>query len=367
MNTKISENQSKVISTRRALRDEARFPGKAYFIILITTIILLIAFLISFLVVFFREDSSESEFSPEWNFDNNTTQNIDTTQKSIGGNLPGKTVAKRSSYLSTTGSNVSYISDAIGARNVILIDLDTYSSIAEKSADTKIYPASMTKVMSLLVACENLQSLGKTFEITQDVVDYSIQMGGSGVGLKVGDVLSAQDLLYLTAYQSDTIAIITLANHIAGSEADFVKMMNNKVAQLGLKNTNFANSTGLHDPNNYTTCREMAAILAYALENPLCRELLTNYKGYRAGDKYMVYSSWYSGRFDDNPRLNTVTVSGGKTGYIDESGFCLASYAVGRSNGKQYIQVIVGQPKGSGYREDISVRDIKYVYNNFAK
>ena len=383
MNTKIPQNQNGAhnsapshnqnVRRRHVQRDVARVPGKTYFLILVTTVILLFAFLLSFVVVLLKYKVDDSPFSSEWGSDTNLdgsfggNSNVNTSNVSIGGNLPGKTVAKRTSYISSRASDVEYITDAIRARNVILVDLDSYQSIVEKSADTKMYPASMTKIMSLIIACENVKDLGQTFVVTQDIVDYSVRMGGSGVGLKVGDELSVQDLMYLTAYQSDTIAVIMLANCVAGSEAEFVKLMNAKAQQLKLTNTQFANCTGLHDPNNYTTCREMAAILAYALENPLCYELLTSYKGYRAGGKYLVYSSWYSGRFDDKPRLNTVTVTGGKTGYIDESGFCLASYAIGRSNGKKYIQVIVGQPKGSGYREELSVKDIKYVYNNFAE
>ena len=367
MDTKISENQVKTkggTRTRQQCKDVATIPGKKYFIILIATAVLLVGLLITFFVVLFQEE--ENPFSQEPGFSNNS-QTVDTSSKSVGGNLPGKTVAKRQSYKSTKSPDVSYINDAVDANNIILVDLDNYQSIAEKGADAKIYPASMTKVMSLLVACENLTTLGKSFVVTQDMVDYSYEVGGSGVGLKVGDKLTVQDLLYLTAYKSDTIAVIMLANYIAGDETSFVNMMNSKAAQLGLTNTRFANCTGLHDPNNYTTCREMAAIFAYALENPLCKELLTSYQAYRAGEKYLIYSSWYSGRFSDNPRLNTVTVSGGKTGYIDESGFCLVSYAIGRSSGKKYIQVSVGKPKGSGYVEKLSVEDIKYVYNNFAK
>ena len=365
-NNEVQPNSTKKSSAnlrklKRGYNDVARFPGRTYFLILITTVILLFAFLLSFFVVLFKFELGNINFP----YGANDAEAIDTSVKTVGGNLPGKTVPKRSSYISAISPNRELISTDIDARNVILVDLDTYQSIAEKSADTKIYPASMTKVMSLLVACETLRTLAKELVVTQEIVDYSVKMGGSGVGLKVGDKLIVRDLLYLTAYQSDTIAVIMLANFIAGSEANFVKLMNDKAKQLGLKNTNFANCTGLHSPNNYTTCREMAAIFAYALENPLCKELLTSYSAYKAG-KYTIYSSWYSRRFSDNPNLKTVTVLGGKTGYIDESGYCLVSYAQGKSSGKKYIQVITGQPKGNGYIEERSVRDIKYVYNNYA-
>ena len=102
--------------------------------------------------------------------------------------------------------------------------------------------------------------------------------------------------------------------------------------------------------------------MAYALENPLCKELLTSTKPYKFttnSSSYTLWSpSWYRDRLSSKPKLNTVTVTGGKTGYIDESGYCLVSYAVGSSSGKRYIQVVVGDTKSSD--------NVKYVYNNFA-
>ena len=377
MNTKISEKQARRISESRA--DKAIMPGPAYFIILTVTIILLIAFTIAFFAVFSRQSSSNDvndDFQGNSHSSNSSNSSASgSTQKpnssigggvSVGGNSVGKTVPKRASYISTRSAGVAGVGEQIRSDNVILIDLDTDESIAEKSADTQIYPASMTKVMSLLVACENLKSLKTKLTVTKEITDYAQEMGGSGIGLKVGDQLTTQDLLYLTAYSSDTVAVIMLANHVAGSEANFVAKMNEKARALKLSSTHFDNCTGLFSENNYTTCREMAAIMAYALDHPLCKELLTSYNAYSVAGKYTIYSSWYSGRFNNNPRLSTVTVKGGKTGYIDESGFCLVSYAEGKSSGKRYIQVIVGEPKGSGLTEALSVKDIKYVYDNYA-
>ena len=382
MNTKFSEKQTRK-NVARYSGDRARIPGKNYFLILTITVLLLVSFLIAFFAVLSKGSGisqkdmyagGSSQSGTQNSSSQSGTQNVSPGGSSSqggagasrGGNLPGRTMARRGSYISATASDVNYISTQINSENVILVDLDTYTSIAEKGADKRIYPASMTKVMSLLVACENVKSLNTVLTVTQDIVDYSSEMDGSGIGLKAGDRLTVQDLLYLTAYQSDTIAVIMLANYVGGSETGFVNLMNSKARSLGLTNTRFANPTGLHDENNYTTCREMAAIFAYALENPLCKELLTSYSAYKIGNQYTIYSSWYSGRFKDNPNLTTVKVLGGKTGYIDESGFCLVSYAKGKSSGKEFIQVIVGQPKGSGLTESISVSEIKYVYNNFA-
>lgn len=286
------------------------------------------------------------------------------------------TTPSMSNYIATSSPFVQQIGGVIDSNNTILIEIgeDGCTSVAEKEADAKIYPASMTKVMSLLVACENLSDTATKLTVTQEIADYAERNDGSGFGLKVGEVLTVKDLLYLTSYQSDTIAIMTLAEYISGSEAKFVELMNAKAREIGLTQTNFSNCTGLHDENNYTTCREMAAIMTYALDNPLCRELLTSFQGYRLitnmraeEDKYTFYSNWYSGRFKDNPRLSTVVIKGGKTGYTDEAGFCLVTYAESKSTGKAYINVIVGKPKGSGLSESISTSEVKKIYNTYAQ
>jgi hypothetical protein len=144
---------------------------------------------------------------------------------SVGGNSLGKTQPRRASYVSSTSSSAERISDERNVDNVILVDLDSYESIVEKSADTTIYPASMTKVMSLLVACENMKSLNTKLKVAKKYVDYAYNVGGSLFGIKQGDELDTQDLLYLTSYYSDTVAVLMLADHIAGSEENFVKLM----------------------------------------------------------------------------------------------------------------------------------------------
>ena len=283
------------------------------------------------------------------------------------------TKESRSSYKIGTSSAVVTLSgdDFIKSNNTILVKLesDSMTSIVEKNADAKMYPASMTKVMTLVVACEQVTDLSKKLTVTEEIAKYASDQGGSGVGLKVGESYSIEDLLYLVIYKSDTIACLLLANDIAGSEAAFVAMMNQKVAYLGLTGTNFANCTGLYDPNNYSTCRDIASIMAYALDNEMALKCLTSFTGRPmtvGGVPCTFYSAWYSERFDDNPKLSTVTVKGGKTGYIDESGMSLVSYAVGK-NGEKYINVIVGQPKGSGLSEDISTSEVKKIYNTHAK
>ncbi|MBE6533348.1 MAG: D-alanyl-D-alanine carboxypeptidase [Ruminococcaceae bacterium] len=386
MNTKTPEKQKEKFDVYNP--DKAIMPGKTYFIILTTTIILLLSFTIALFAVFAKQSKSNNLGGADVLGGGNYDDNEDDLQNNAGnspsinqnnqgnssGYAPGKTNPTRSNYVSKTASGFSKVGNQIASNNVILVDLGTYESIAEKGADDIIYPASMTKVMSLLVACEQVKNLNTKLKVTKDIADYAYKMGGSGflTTNNINDELTVRDLLYLTSYKSDTIAVIMLANHIAGSEAKFVKLMNQKANALGLKNTNFANCTGLHNENNYSTCREIAAIMAYALDNPLCKQLLTSTEVYKIQTNSNNYTLWeptWNGkdRFAQKTKLETVTVKGGKTGYIDESGVCLVSYAEGNSNMKRYIQVIVGQPKGSGLTEADSTREVKFVYNTYAK
>ena len=387
MNTKTPEKQKEKFDVYNP--DKAIMPGKTYFIILTTTIILLLSFTIALFAVFAKQSKSNNLGGADVLGGGNYDDNEDDLQNNAGnspsinqnnqgnssGYAPGKTNPTRSNYVSKTASGFSKVGNQIASSNVILVDLGTYESIAEKGADDIIYPASMTKVMSLLVVCEQVKNLNTKLKVTKDIADYASKMGGSGFlsgKTNLNDELTVKDLLYLTSYYSDTIAVIMLAKHIAGSEENFVKLMNDKAKSLGLKNTHFDNCTGLHSENNYSTCREMAAIMAYALDNSLCKQLLTSTAVYKISTNSNNYTLWYPSwygpdRFAEKTKLETVTVKGGKTGYIDESGVCLVSYAEGNGNLKRYIQVIVGQPKGSGLTEADSTREVKFVYNTYAK
>ena len=286
------------------------------------------------------------------------------------------TTPSRSSYKSVRGEGADTLSNEIQSNNTILVELDGYTSIAEKGADAKIYPASMTKVMTLLVICENVTDLTEKLTVTEEMVQYKKDNDGSGENFKAGEALTVKDFIYLVIYDSNTIACQILAEHIAGSEAALVEMMNAKAESLGLTNTHFTNVTGLYNAEHYSTCREIAAIMAYALENQLAKKVLTSFEGYPINvydgnsdtvlRTLLVYTDWYSGRLKDNPKMKTVTVKAGKTGYVDESGVSLVSYAES-ADGKKYINVIVGKPKGEGLSESISTSDVKYVYNNYAK
>ena len=288
------------------------------------------------------------------------------------------TKPSKSNYISTSNSDTVNVSSEISSVSTILVEVGSNTSVAEKNPDMRIYPASMTKVMTLIVVCENVTSLDTRLEVTQEVADYMASTGGSGVGLKVGEKLTVENYIYLMMYQSDTIASILLAEHVGGTQENFVKMMNDTAAKIGMTNSKFANCTGLHDENNYTTCRDMAALMIYALDNELAKKALTEYQGYaldrddEAGfTDITLYSHWYSGRFKDNPRLQTVRIMGGKTGFEDISGYTFVTYAKG-DNGKYYVNVIVTRDKtlpdgGLVMNESAHIAEVKKIYNTYAK
>ena len=359
-----------------------QWPGQKYWIILFTTVVLLIAFTASFFVLLFLDgaDDGYKDFNDDQGVSSSTNKkpNVNTNKEPI---YP--TVPTRNNYVAESSGFSQQIGGLIQSNNAVLVELGSYQAIAEKDADMKIYPASMTKVMTLLVACENVTSLSKKLTVTQEAIDYKRAQGGSGllVDSSLGDAFTIEDLLYILSYDSDTIACLLLAKEIAGSEAAFVDMMNAKARSLGLTSTHFTNSTGLHNEEHYSTCREMAAIMAYALDNTLARRILLSietksfkaYKGNTDEKTVTYYASpdWYQTdggtRFKGNVKLETVTVKGGKTGYTDEAGVCLVSYAESNSTGKCYINVIVGKPKGSGVKESVSVADVKCIYNTYAE
>ena len=360
---------------------EKQWPGQAYWIILFVTIVLFVAFTASFFVLLLLDnDDGYSDFDPQIPQDTQQDKSTNTSNTVKEPLYP--TNATRTSYLATSTQSSQSLDMMIKSNNSILVELGSYESVAEQNADDKIYPASMTKVMTLLVACENVTDLNKKLTVTQEAIDYKRENGGSGllVDSSLGDAFTVEDLLYILSYDSDTIACLLIAKEIAGSEAAFVSLMNDKAAELGLVSTHFTNSTGLHDEHHYTTCREMAAIMAYALDNTLARRILLStdtksfiaYKGNtdEVVVKYYAAPDWYQAqgtRFKGNARLKTVTVKGGKTGYTDEAGVCLVTYAESNSVNKSYINVIVGKPKGSGVTESVSTADVKYIYNNYAE
>ena len=275
-------------------------------------------------------------------------------------------------------------STAIGAKTIdasilnsshaVVASVKDSKIVASLGADESIYPASMTKVMTLIVAVEMLphaNSLTDIITISKDVYDRMVAEGSSGVGFEPGEKLTVEALLYALMLQSDGIAACELARYVAGSEEAFVELMNQKAAAMGLSGTHFENPTGLHHPKHKSTVRNIASIMAYAMDMQLCRRVLTaeSYKApcVTADGKQFSYTFYHNllvkhfEKYQPNqPR--DLTVIAGKTGYTGpESGCCLVTYAQG-ADGNDYIVVTT---KAAGYPGCIS--DYIALYNTYTK
>ena len=132
----------------------------------------------------------------------------------------------------------------------------------DKAASEQAYPASITKVMTAILAIENLPDLEEQLTIPEEMFAELTEQGASVAGFDPYEQVSVRSLLYGVLLPSGADACITLADHIAGSEDGFVQMMNDKASELGMEHTHFVNCTGLHDPQHYTTCEDIAALIA---------------------------------------------------------------------------------------------------------
>ncbi len=238
----------------------------------------------------------------------------------------------------------------LDSSHAVVADVTSGVVLASRLGDELMYPASMTKVMTLIVAVERLpydKSLQDTVTISQEVHDRMVAEGSSGIGFQPGMKLTVEALLYALMLQSDGMAACELANYIAGSEAEFVRLMNQKAADMGLSATHFENCTGLNHPRHQSTAREMASIMAYAMNMKLCRKVMTT-ELFRTPvtmadgevQTYGFYNALLVHQFEKNPvhQPKTMDVIAGKTGYTPESRYCLVTYAE-TADGRGYVCV----------------------------
>ena len=196
-------------------------------------------------------------------------------EKAEAAKIPGL----NASYDFTADENTENVPDDIDSAYAVIMDLKTGKIIAGREYDTIMNPASMTKILTLLVAVENI-NLSRldtdTYEIHQGITDYVFTNQMSQVGFQIGDTPTIRSLLYGTILPSGADAALALAEYTAGSEEMFVKMMNKKLEELGISDTaHFTNVVGAYDEDHYCTALDMATILRAAIDNELCREVLS--------------------------------------------------------------------------------------------
>ena len=245
-------------------------------------------------------------------------------------------------YSIAADDDTAYISsEEVYSTYGLLINLDTGKVIASKEGNVRINPASMTKILTLLVAVENMENIDDTFVMTQEIGDYVFKNDCSAVGFEVGEVIPVKDLLYGTILPSGADAAMCLAEYVAGSQEAFVDLMNAKLKELGLSGTaHFTNCIGVYDEDHYCTLMDMAMILKAAEENALCHEVL-NARTYLTTPttqhpEGLQISNWFLRRIEDKDTHGDVV--GAKTGFVNQSGCCGASYQIS-NDGSHYICV----------------------------
>lgn len=244
-------------------------------------------------------------------------------------------------FIPESTSGTHGFGDDIISEYGILIDVEKEEIIAQKSAKTRMNPASMTKILTALVAAEHITNLQDTFTMTIDITDYSFVNGCSNAGFEVGEVVTIEDLLYGTILPSGGEAALGLAVYVAGSHEKFVEMMNTKLKELGIsETTHFTNCVGLYADDHYSTAYDMAVILKAAADNALCRKVLSAHTFLTSSTPEhpdgILLSNWFLRRIEDKDTHGEVLC--GKTGYVTQSGNCAASLAIDK-NGKEYICV----------------------------
>lgn len=246
--------------------------------------------------------------------------------------------------MAVSNAATATVGEEIKCTNAIVIDVADGTALAERLPDQRIYPASMTKVMTLIVAYEEIESFDQTFTFTADLINPLVAENASRAGFMAGETVSVIDLFYGAALPSGADATTALAILVAGSEEAFAERMNEKAAEMGLTGTHFTNASGLHDDRHYSTVREIAAIFAYAMQIEPLREIMSAYQYTTTAttqnpEGLLLTSTLFSSLSGDE--LPGMKIIAGKTGYTLEAKRCLVSMAI-RDDGREYIAVVVG-------------------------
>ncbi len=248
---------------------------------------------------------------------------------------------------------------AENAKSAILIEASTGEVMYQKNANERLAPASMTKIMSLILIMENIENGNLKWNDIVVVSKNASSMGGSQIFLETNEMMTVEDLVKGICIASGNDATVALAEKIAGTEKAFVKLMNDKAKSLGLRNTNFMNSTGLDSEGHYSSAYDMSI---------MARELVRH-------EKILEFSSIY----EDYLRKNTAKkfwlvntnklvkfysyIDGLKTGYTGNAGYCLT--ATGMKNDMRLISVVMGEENTDNRTTD-TLAMLDYGFNMYS-
>lgn len=244
---------------------------------------------------------------------------------------------------------------------LINLDDDSYPVVAQKNIDERLYPASLTKIVTAMVTLENVKDVSVKTKMSQAAYDASVGTGAQVAGITVGEELSVDALLYLTMVHSACDACEVLAEFVGGTKENFVKMMNDWVKKVGCNDTNFTNPSGLHDDNHYTTARDMSKITLAALKNADFVKYSTTteyeYKGYTLPHTNLMLHPGYVTYYYEYAQ-------GIKTGSTEQAEYNVIVKA--SKDGYNYLAIVMKSPqqkiKNQSYLTKCSFVDAKSLF-----
>ncbi len=256
--------------------------------------------------------------------------------------------------------------------SVILIDAETGNVLFEKNSQAKMYPASLTKILTAIIALEK----GNLDDIITVDEDTPYEIDGSHIALEPGEKLTLKDLLHALLIESANDAASVIAKHYGGSIENFAEIMNKKAKEIGANNTHFVNPHGLHDKNHYTTAEDLSKISIYAMQNETFREIVKT-KSYKINPTNMkeeprniytknklLFATGYGNQIKVNGKYVDAKYEGTKgikTGYTPEAGSCLISYV--ERNNLKLITVVLKGAQWDVYADTHNL--LNYGFNNF--
>lgn len=245
---------------------------------------------------------------------------------------------------------------APNAKSAIMIEASTGEILFQKNKDEKLAPASMTKMMSMLLIMEEIENGNLKWNEMITTSEKASSMGGSQIFLKVGEKMTVEDLLKGVAIASGNDAVVALAERVSGSEEQFVKRMNTRAQDLGLKNTNFINATGLTADNHYSSAYDMSLIAKELVKHEKILEFTSTYEDYLRKDTkspFWLVNTNRLVRFKEG-------VDGLKTGFTDEAGYCLT--ATMKKDNMRLITVVMKEENTSKRSAD-TTKMLDYGFN----
>lgn len=254
----------------------------------------------------------------------------------------------------------------VNSPNVLLMDVKSGKVIGNLNGEERIYPASMTKIMTAIVALEAFSDLAHEITLSENIFYALDGQDATQAGFQPGESVRVRDLVYGVMLPSGAECCLALADEASGSEEAFVEKMNKKAKSIGMKDTHFMDCTGLHDPEHYSTAYDIALLLKYALHNDTFREVAeSHFHSTPATNVHPDGITYYSTMFK-NMSDTSVTggeILGGKTGYTSEAGHCLASFA--QIYDREYILVTAGTAADATGVPHIL--DAKTIYNRLGE